>query len=83
MPLPHSKTKVRCLPPIPSFLPVMWVQSRRSCKGFGHSWLVAYSNILPQGALAGLVGDTVHNPTLDPTNPKSDMPECFTERWNS
>ena len=79
MPFSHSKTRVRCLAPL--FLPVMRVQSRGNCKGFGHSWLVAYSSkISPRGDLAGLAGDTVHIPTLNSTHPESDMPECFTER---
>ena len=82
MSLPHSKMRFGYLTPaVPSFLPVMRVQSRGSCKGFGHSWLVAYSSkIPPRGALAGLAGNTVCNPALTPTPPKSDMPECFTER---
>ena len=74
--LPHSKTSVGCLtlPPISQFLAVMRVQSRESRKGFGHSWSVAYSSkIPPRGALAGLAGDTVGNPALNPTQPESDM----------
>ena len=73
--LPHSKTRVGCLAFLFSpFLPVMRVQSRRSRKGFGHSWLVANSSkILPSSALVGLAGDTVHNPILNPTLPESDM----------
>ena len=68
--------------PISPILLVMRVQSRGSRKELGHSWLVAYSSkIAPRCALAGLAGDTVHNPILNPTHPESAMPECFTKQW--
>ena len=55
-------------PAISPVLPDMQVQCTGSRKGFNYSLLVAYSSkIPPRNALAGLAGETVQNPALNPT----------------